>query len=141
MEHDDFLSKCHNAPYRSVGGITDFIGDKGEGVTMHAECTKCGEPCDLLPNPLHPDNYPERYPKEKQAIALKKECDAKFNVVIEKRELARSFYQQAMSLDDPVERAKALRDMGNAIEDCITSLKVIGENIVELEAIVSEPLV
>ncbi len=44
------LSKCHEAPCKLVGGIGDF-SDHEEGITMHYECTECGQPCDFhIPN-------------------------------------------------------------------------------------------
>lgn len=42
------LSSCHHAETRLVGGVGDF-SDHEEGITMHYECTECGEACDLLP--------------------------------------------------------------------------------------------
>lgn len=40
------LSKCHKAPVKLIGGTGDF-SDHEEGITMHYECEKCGEPCDF----------------------------------------------------------------------------------------------
>lgn len=42
------LSSCHHAETKLVGGVGDF-SDHEEGITMHYECTECGEACDLLP--------------------------------------------------------------------------------------------
>jgi hypothetical protein len=43
---DSLLSKCHQAPVKLAGGLGDFRDDD-RAVTMHYECTKCGEACDL----------------------------------------------------------------------------------------------
>lgn len=48
------LSKCCKAPVKLVGGRGDF-SDHEEGITMHYECSRCGEMCDLYvsdPDPL-----------------------------------------------------------------------------------------
>lgn len=45
MTEPNKLSKCHNAPV-TIEGVGDFIdGDKV--VTMHYQCTECGEACDV----------------------------------------------------------------------------------------------
>lgn len=48
------LSDCCQAPVKLVGGRGDF-NDHEEGITMHYECSRCGEMCDLYvsdPDPL-----------------------------------------------------------------------------------------
>lgn len=41
-------SNCCNAPVHAVGEDDDFdIGGSGEAVTMHYECTQCGNACDV----------------------------------------------------------------------------------------------
>lgn len=45
------LSACHQASVKLVGGVGDF-SDTDEGITMHYECSECGQPCDLY----NPDN-------------------------------------------------------------------------------------
>jgi hypothetical protein len=45
------LSNCHKAPVKLVGGTGDFSSHE-KGITMHYQCSKCGEACDLaIPKP------------------------------------------------------------------------------------------
>ena len=48
-------SKCCKAPVKVVSGEPDFIG-WGDGITMHYECTKCHEACDIA----QPDDWEKR---------------------------------------------------------------------------------
>lgn len=52
---DQSLSNCHKAPVKVVGGAGDF-SDNDRAVTMHYECSSCGEPCDVvdLKTDVHP---------------------------------------------------------------------------------------
>lgn len=44
--HSEELSDCHQAPVKLVGGRGDF-SNHDAGITMHYECTECGEACDI----------------------------------------------------------------------------------------------
>lgn len=53
MNKDTSLSKCCSTPVKTVGQ-PDFIGSN-DICTMHMECTKCKQPCDLKTTPTPPN--------------------------------------------------------------------------------------
>lgn len=49
---DQKLSTCHQAPV-TIGGMGDF-DDKARVVTQYYVCSKCSQPCDVMPDQNNP---------------------------------------------------------------------------------------
>ncbi len=76
--------------------------------------------------------YPDHHPRAKEIEELKRDIEAKYEVVKFNEEAARSFFKEAM---------ESLKKMGEAHKGIHKTFKEMAEKLKELKAIIDSPTI